>query len=69
MIQPEGTVTYKGHRKSKPGEESLIPSRDQNVVKKAGEFYEKGKAIEAGQLEEKKEVKEENKNLFNGEKE
>ena len=65
MEQPKGTVTYKGLRKSKAGEVSLIPSKDQNVVKKAGEFYEKGKKTEKG--DSKKEAKEDN-TLFDGEK-
>lgn len=64
MIQPEGTVTYRGLRKSKAGQESLIPSKDQNVVKKAGEFYQKGKRPET-KRPEKKEVKEDN-TFFNG---
>jgi hypothetical protein len=44
MIQPEGTVTYKGNRKSRPGELSFGPDK---AVKKAGEFFINGKAVQA----------------------
>jgi len=67
MIQPEGTVTYKGRRKSKPGEQSLIPSKDEKIVNAAADFYSDGKKVEKKGFKkaEKKEV--EKTNLFNGE--
>ena len=44
MIQPKGTVTYKGNRKSLPGTESY--EKDEKILNKAGDFHAEGKAAE-----------------------
>lgn len=56
MIQPIGTVTYKGLRKSEAGEESY--EKDDKILKVSEKFHADGKAVEEKAKKKKTETAE-----------